>query len=402
MGLSAIGHAQWAEFDLPNGRSEICTISLNGDIYFIGGALSGVTRYGQMDIYNVDTETWSAIDLPNPTKGNTCVAIDEKLYIGVWSQRIIDIYDINNSTWSELTTPLRVDELIQLDSFLIISNAGDIALYNLNSEEWTEFDGPWRSENAIAATQGKIITAGGGGTSDVRIYDIATDSWTTASLSIARDELLGVSYGSKVFFIGGEADGFNWVDRIDIYDVASNTWTIDSLSRGRLRFDVTVYQDKLFVAGGQIISFSNQFRPEIDILDLRTNIWETILMPTGRSYPSVVGHEDKLYIAGGNNDDQDNLSIVESYHLETSTNTTSILDESVVSIYPNPVSSLLNIAVDDAPIERVTIVNVNGRIISDLVSPGTTIDVSTLDAGTYLLSVYMEDSIVTTQFFKVE
>ena len=377
-------NAQWEEISLPNGRSEICSVALDDNIYFIGGALSGVERYKFMDVYNAGTNSWSTIEMPNPTKAQTCVAIDKKLYIGIWSDRVIDVYDTEDGSWSALTPPpLRVGQLIHMDSLLIVGNSGDLGIYNFNTSEWNFMDRDWRSGNAIAAANGKIVLAGGGGTDDVSIYDIATDTWTTSKLSIARDDLRGAGHGNRVFFIGGEADGFDWTNRIDVYNTETDTWSIDSMSRARLRFDVNIYKNKLYVVGGQIISFSGQYRDEVDIFDLNSNTWETVEMPTGRRYPSAVGHENKLYIAGGD-DSQDNLDIVEILELETSS--TEVQDLSVLKVYPNPTSEFIIIE-SELNVGKVNIFNINGELIfkDKIVRRNRKIDVSEWPAGVYFV-----------------
>lgn len=70
------------------------------------------------------------------------------------------------------------------------------------------------------------------------------------------------------------------------------------------------------------------------------------------------------------------------------------------SVYPNPTSGLLNIAMmDDQSVRKVTITNLLGQNI--LTSENTTIDISSLTKGTYYLKVETESGIVTQKIIKL-
>ena len=66
---------------------------------------------------------------------------------------------------------------------------------------------------AGAAAGNKIVFAGGNSSNSgnqesktVDIYDIRTNSWSTAQLSEARQGLVAASAGNKIFFAGGYTD----------------------------------------------------------------------------------------------------------------------------------------------------------------------------------------------------
>ncbi len=392
--------AQWLTEILPVGRSEISSVVIDDNIYFVGGALSGVERYFQMNIYNVPTETWGTIDVPNGTRGPRTIAIDQKIYFGdVEGDQTIYIYDTELETWDEISVPGFIGTMIHMDNLILVEDRGDVMIYNINVEEWTKFDFEGNFGSTIAATNGKVVIAGGS-PNITRIYDVATDTWTQqGGLSIQRDDPRAVSHGNRIFFIGGEDDDFNWPGRIDIYDTEEDTWSTDDLSSQRDRFDVTIHNDKMIIAGGQRFSFTNQFRREIDIFDLNTNTWETLEMPTGRRYPAVVGHDNKIYVAGGDGEDADNLNIVEIYTI-TTTNTEEELSMSSVSLIPNPVFEELIIETEQN-IEHFELLDVYGRIIN--ISPARngnfyTLNVSNLNVGIYFLRINKEQ--IYSRFIK--
>jgi len=382
-------HAQWDTEVLPDGRAEISSVTIDDNIYFVGGALSGVERYFKMNIYNVPTETWSTVDVPNGTRGPRTIAIDNKIYFGdVEGDRTIYVYDTELETWSEISVPGFIGTMIHMDNMIIVENGGSLMIYDMNTEEWTEFDFEYNPDATVAATNGKIAIAGGS-PNIVRIYDVATDSWTESELSIERDEPRAVSHGNRMFFIGGEDQGFYWTGRIDIYDTEENTWSLDSLSVDRDRFDVAIHNDKMIVAGGQIFSFFGQFRREVDIFDLNTNTWETLQMPTGRRYPSVAGYDDKIYIAGGDGEYEDNLNVIEIYTLTTTTNTEEF-SKQYISLFPNPVTDYFTVEVEGSnSIElQLKVINIEGKVIyeNDLVKSNT-INLGNQPLGMYIVEI---------------
>jgi len=71
------------------------------------------------------------------------------------------------------------------------------------------------------------------GTTRVDIYDIVTQTWSTAELSTPRSSIAAVACGGKIFFAGGDnGDGaFNTLySTVDVYHVETNTWTTSSRS----------------------------------------------------------------------------------------------------------------------------------------------------------------------------
>ncbi|MBL0008115.1 MAG: T9SS type A sorting domain-containing protein [Saprospiraceae bacterium] len=378
--------AQWMTATLPDGRSQISSVTVGDNIYFVGGETSGTQRYFKMNIYNVPTDTWTTIDLPNGTIGPRTIAADNKIYFGdIEGDRTIYIYSIEDGSWKELDVPGFIGTLTYMDRMLIVEDRGDLMLYNIDTETWTEYDFPQQSAT-VTATNGKIALAGSN-PNLVRIYDVASDTWSESTLSIERFDIRSVSYQRKMFFIGGDTTGvLGSVSRIDIYDTESDTWSIDSMSRARSRFDVTIHDGKLVIAGGQIFSFFEQFRKEVDILDLQTNTWETYQMPTARSYPSVIGYDDKIYIAGGDAD-EDNLDIIEILTLEA-TNTLELPFQKI-SLYPNPAFDNLTLE-SDYTIYSMEIFDIQGRCVylaDHLFGHKHELDLTSLGPGIYNINI---------------
>ncbi|TMI61308.1 MAG: hypothetical protein E6H07_19800 [Bacteroidetes bacterium] len=172
-----------------------------------------------------------------------------------------------------------------------------------------------RMELATASVGNKIFFAGGytregpsawAGESRVDIYDINSNSWSVAELSVARHGIAAVSAGNKVFFAGGHTSFYGDVDiseyaTVDIYDAATNSWSVASLSEPRGYISATTIGNKVFFAGGYWIeSFATfHYSNKVDIYDLSTNTWSTATLSEGRTSISAVAINNKVYFAGG-------------------------------------------------------------------------------------------------------
>jgi Kelch motif len=177
---------------------------------------------------------------------------------------------------------------------------------------------------AVGAAGNKIAFAGGVSnnnipTAAVDIFDIASNSWSTAQLSQARAGIATASLGNKIFFAGG-SDVSSSVDivydNVDIYDATNNTWTVAHLSIARSDISTAVVGSKIFFAGGGFSWWQASSR--VDIYDNATNQWSTAELSKKRMYAGAAAVGNKIYFAGGE-------SIVEGY--------------SIIDIYDNATNS---------------------------------------------------------------
>ncbi len=171
---------------------------------------------------------------------------------------------------------------------------------------------------AVAAAGNKIVFAGGQsngctgswcedwGSSRVDIYDVSTNTWSTAELSAHRYGIAAIAVGNKIFFAGGESgDGaFNSLySNVDIYDVSTNTWSVVSLSLPRSSIAVAAIGNKIFFAGGEF-NWNYDNTNLVDIYDVSTNTWSTSQLSEARASISAVTVNQKIYFAGGQKEDR--------------------------------------------------------------------------------------------------
>ena len=168
---------------------------------------------------------------------------------------------------------------------------------------------------AVASAGSKIVFAGGYNTPDcpecfgskrVDIYDMVTQTWSTAELSVGRWGIAAVAAGNKIFFAGGEfGDGAfdTYYSTVDIYDVSTNTWSVASLSVPRSKIAAAVVGNKVFFAGGEENS-DYATSNIVDIYDLSEDTWSTNWLYERRAHISAVTVQNKIYFAGGHIDDR--------------------------------------------------------------------------------------------------
>jgi hypothetical protein len=159
-----------------------------------------------VDIYDIQTNSWTTGQLSVPRAGIRSVSLASKIFFAGGENGIstvydnVDIYDVSNNTWTtvHLSTP--------------------------------------RAYVATAAIGNKVFFAGGyyytaasqiavplGISNIVDIYDVATNQWSTATLSSTTTRLCtATTLNGKVYF----ADGNNGI--INIYDNNTNSWSISN------------------------------------------------------------------------------------------------------------------------------------------------------------------------------
>lgn len=150
-----------------------------------------------------------------------------------------------------------------------------------------------RSRLIAVSAANKIVYAGVNSTR-IDIYDIVTNTFSTAELPRVRFDISAAANGNKIFFAGGD-------DIVDIYDVASGSWSFARLTEPRVNITATTIGNKVFFAGGYSDN-TGYARTTTDIYDLSTNSWSVYQLSEARESPSVVIIDNKIYFAGGSLD----------------------------------------------------------------------------------------------------
>jgi hypothetical protein len=147
------------------------------------------------------------------------------------------------------------------DSTPILYN--QVSRYNYTTNTWSNV-APLPvalGQAATGAANGKIYVAGGfiGGTSvtnALRIYDIATDTWTSGTnmpTSPGVEAAAGAVVNGKFYVMGGD-DFNNGLNTNLIYDIATNTWSTGAtLPDNRTNTYGTAANGLIYVYGGVLL-----------------------------------------------------------------------------------------------------------------------------------------------------
>lgn len=192
-----------------------------------------------------------------------------------------------------------------------------------------------RQEHGVAAIGNTTIAIVGGNvpvgnfsqtTDSMQLYDIASNTWTTASpipYKVNHPNVVGV--GQKLYLLGGLALGplspglvFNWVasGASYVYDASTNVWTdIPPMPNGTERGSaiVGVHDGIIYLAGGMTVLQDGYQDAVNSVIAFNTTSdeWQRLPepaaeLPESRQHAagSVVG--DALYVIGGRRYGQEN------------------------------------------------------------------------------------------------
>lgn len=137
--------------------------------------------------------------------------------------------------------------------------------------------------------------------SRVDVYNLNTQSWSTAELSEARTDMGVATLGSKIFFAGGYISSDNATSRVDIYDASTNIWSTAELSEARINPAAASAGNKIFFAGGCPLNSGLCETPSaiVDVYDASTNTWSTTNLAEARVGLVGASVGDKALFCGG-------------------------------------------------------------------------------------------------------
>jgi hypothetical protein len=179
---------------------------------------------------------------------------------------------------------------------------------------------------SVGAAGSKIVFCGRSSygpslSSRVDIYDLISQSWSTAELSVARALISVVAAGNKIFFAGGRTTA-SALNTVDIYDVYTGTWSTSALSVAGQLISSATLGNKVFFAGGDGANSPLVRSRIVDIYDLTTRTWSTAPLSESKNYVSAVTANNKLYFAGG-----ENSGLIDIYDNATNSWSTSQMQE---------------------------------------------------------------------------
>jgi autotransporter-associated beta strand protein len=223
----------WSTASLSLSRGSLAAASAKDKVLFAGGAAGG-GWLNRVDIFDTQSGSWSKAQLSQGRAYLAAASANEKVvFAGGWNYPLADPSDV-------------------------------VDIYNSETGEWSTARLSQERIGLAAASAGGSIFFGGGAkdglngytpSNVVDVFNAATGNWTVSHLSQARTNLAATAIGGKVFFGGGvyydsKSTTFVYSDVVDIYDVASDTWSTSTLSLGRDHLTAAAAGHQVFFAGG--------------------------------------------------------------------------------------------------------------------------------------------------------
>ena len=137
-------------------------------------------------------------------------------------------------------------------------------------------------------------------TTTTRIYDIATNTWTTGAPIPEPNGLSdhATAYFNGKIYVAGGFNGSGAINTVRAYDIATDTWsTLASLPQALFLPGFGIINGKLYIASGNsgVVELNTLY-----IYDIATNTWTTgPNVPTAVTGPGSAVYQGKLYLFGG-------------------------------------------------------------------------------------------------------
>jgi len=253
--------------DYPGGIMDnaVATDEASGKVYSVGGVDGSGTTTAAGNVYDPNTQTWTAIaPLPSPSEKPASAFINGKLYVADgWDTSgnptaALRIYDPSSNTWSSgannpapegggVGVAVLNNKMYLIGGCPTGSSCGDtvVEAYDPSTDTWTAPGAlaayPHQvSWEACGAVTGTLYCAGGissSAYSDAYVYDTSANTWT--AIAPIPESMWGGGYSgtSQGLLISGGIDNGSISNVGYIYTPGSNSWTplpnsINSLYRG--------------------------------------------------------------------------------------------------------------------------------------------------------------------------
>lgn len=209
----------------------------------------------------------------------------------------------------------------------LFDDSGDVRIYDIAANTWRNGTSStnYRSEG-IGVTQGGFVYCLGGRNGSVlslvEAYDPVNDIWMMlASMPTARAGLAAAVKGSKIYTFGGNAVGDgpcfgSALNVAEVYDITTDTWhPITPPPTPVTHALAETNGSKIYLIGGCSGTVLNP--SPVQIYDPKTDTWTMgEPMPTPRASFALGSLGNTLYAMGGFNRSTGNLSVVEAYDVD--------------------------------------------------------------------------------------
>lgn len=425
----------WATKFFSQGRKNIAAATVNDRALFAGGIgrnVNGFFYSSKVDIYNNATGLWTAktVSQARAVSGvgvaagkavfaGGIKAINQNTYQPVTSNKV-DIYNYATNTFSSATLSTTRSEIATASIGSKIIFAGGVKNYNSFGEPivsnvadiYDAATGTWstatlsvaRTGIAVAVVGNKAFFAGGYSWlptpvyyNTVDVYDASTNTWSTATLSEARANATPVVAGNLAFFAGG-LGGSQYSDRVDIYDGSTGTWSTASISAAKSGMVAAVTNHRVMFAGGGSLGYT----APVEVYDRDNGTWSVENLSQARVDFAAVSVNNKAVFAGGRSSNgwplygSGQVDIYQDATLRPAVGRESLLATEIaaIKIYPNPVKDVAHLMLPKPMRATIRVCDITGRALRTMETDGgelVEIPVGGLPAATYLVQVILEN-----------
>ncbi len=307
----------------------LIAIASAGDKVFYAGGMTG--QYGSwinhstIDIFNTVTNTWAIASLSEARFSIGAIAAGNKIFFAGGKKyangnqtafsSTVDIYDLNTNTWSvsNLSVPRSGVATATVGNKVLFAGgepangfSDAIDIYDLSTESWsTAYLSEPRIGISAVTLQNKVYFAGGSsyttGVSDhIDIYNNSTNSWSVAALQEGRMDLSATTVGNKIFWAGGETwPGLGvFTCGVEIFDVSTGTSTTNYL-HNEIWWEYNSGQQAVVNNNKIAFCITPWNSPNFDIYDVNTNTWSIGVLPFVTTGSTIIKANNTIYLAGG-------------------------------------------------------------------------------------------------------
>ncbi|UFH53551.1 T9SS C-terminal target domain-containing protein [Spirosoma sp. KNUC1025] len=402
---------QWTTAKLSSPRSSLAATSLDHRIFFAGGFnQAGISPERDIvDIYNNVTNQWTTATLSQGRFAMAATSLETKVLFagGEISRDKVDIYDATTNQWTTASLSEARSNLAATSSGskaffaggqipdysggpVAVSASSRVDIYDAVTNQWTTASLSKARRNLSAAALGNLLFFAGGYGSDnqpsdvVDIYDLTTSQWSTAQLPTTKGPLSAVKVGNKILFAG---DGSS---NVDIY-------TLDAA----LPVNLTTFSGQWLEATGTQLHWATSWETNNDHFEVQRSADAKSFETIGRLAGKGTTNEHTEYsFTDDHMPEAINYYRLKQVDLDGSVHLSNIISVShqpdnssaKLSVWPSPATGPLTLQLSSGKaIQQVTVYDLHGRKLSSQLSPQSTVDVSGLPTGAYILDVLTQD-----------
>ncbi len=265
------------------------------------------------------------------------------------------------------------------------------------------------ADNKGYVVGGSATSTIGNETKELWEYDPLTDSWSqkTDFGGNVRDRAIGFTIYDKGYVgTGYHYDGSNPVNYNDFwqYDPATDSWIqIANFPGSQRSYGVGFSFGNKGFAG---LGYASVPFTDLWMYDPDTDSWSQMAAfpAVGRlgSTGLTIGNSAYVglgyFISGGSNVVY--LNDFWKYENNDILGSTDFLSHSNITLFPNPVSDILNIKIKNMSFSEVLIYDVNGKLVQEFNTAIEKIDFNTFNSGLYFLKIKTPQGIVTKRIIK--